>query len=255
MNAAQSHVGKSHTGDILRQRHVFTRNHVISVGGGRAQIFRYYFDSLYGKHIGQLPRALCDISLYGMGKRVHTRCRSKPFRHGGHKFGVHNRHYGNVVRVDANHFAAALLVRNDVIYGDFGGCAGGRRQRNYRHALVFRIGGAFQRDYVCEFGICGDNGNGLGCVYRRAPSHRNDKIRAGFFICGNAVLYVGYRRICLKVRKYLVRYIFQLVRNHFYRAEFNQILIGDDKRLFVAALFDFRIKFLPRSTTEICGFV
>ena len=122
------------------------------------------------EHVRHLPRGLGRVSLDGVGQRVHAgRCRQS-LGHRAHHLGVYDGDNGHVVRVDADEFALALDIGDDVVYRDLGCRTGGRRDGDDGNAGLFRVRNALERAHVGKLGVIYDDADGLGRVHRRAAA-------------------------------------------------------------------------------------
>ena len=64
-------------------------------------------DGLQVEHVRELPGALGDVALDGVGQGVHAGGGGEALGHGGHHVGVDDGHDGDVVGVDADELAAS----------------------------------------------------------------------------------------------------------------------------------------------------
>ena len=185
---AQAHVGETHAGDVLAQ------SHALAAFGGvfhsAPQGFGDDFNGLQVEHVRELPGALGDVALDGVGQSVHAGGGGEALGHGGHHVGVNNGHHGDVVGVHADELAVLLHVGDDVVDGDLRGGAGGGGHSDDGQAGVLGVGGALQGAHVGELGVGDDDADGLGGIHGGAAANGDDVIGLGGLGSLHAVLHV-----------------------------------------------------------------
>ena len=133
VHGAETYVGECHAGDILGHCHAVAGFGVRRFVDSCRKIAVDHVDSLDLEHVAHFPSALGDEAFYGVGQRVHAGgCRQAAGK-GVHQFGIDDSYGGYVVGIHAHHLLLVLFVGDHVVYGDFGGCAGGGRECDHRH--------------------------------------------------------------------------------------------------------------------------
>ena len=105
------------------------------------------------EHIAHLPSAFGDIALNRVGECVHTCCGGKTLGHRRHHIGINDSDNGNIVNVNANHFAVFLGVCYYIVNRNLGGCACGCRHGDYRHAFILCRSNALERADIGKLGV------------------------------------------------------------------------------------------------------
>ncbi len=191
------------------------------------------------EHIGQFPCACRDISLDGMGERVHTSRRCQSLWHGCHHLGIDKCNDGYVFRIHADHLAVLCHVRDDIVDRHLRCCSGSRRHREDRYGLILRGRHTLEAHYVLKLRIVDDDADRLRRVHGRATADRDQIIRAGFLICRHAGLYVLHCRVWLDLRIQLIGHPLSVedIQYSLRHAEFHQIGIGAHKCLLKSPSF------------------
>jgi len=161
------------------------------------------------------------------------------------------------MRVDADEFAAFLLVGNNIVNGGFGRGSGSRRNCNDRHALVFCRRHAFQRNNVGKFGVVDDNAYAFGRILRRTAADGDHVVGAGFSEGFHAGLNHFDARIGFDFVKNLVSHLVgvQNVGHFFNYLKLYQIGVGNNQCFFETSAFDFRHNLVNGAVPVVAGFV
>jgi len=85
MHVAEARIVEGHPGQVLGIGHVVAGNHVGAVGHGRAQVLRNQLDRHQGAGVGDRRGDDRNISFYGVGQSIHTRCGGECRGHAGHQ--------------------------------------------------------------------------------------------------------------------------------------------------------------------------
>ncbi len=178
MDDAEADVGEALARNILRKSHAFAA--FSRVLAGAAEVLGDELDGLEVEHIGHFPGGLGDVAFDGVGESVHAGGGGQAAGHGGHHVGVNDGDFGDVVGVDADELALLFHVGDDVVDGDFGGGAGGGRDGDGEDGVILGGSNAFKASDVREFGVVGDDADGLGGVHGGAAADSDDGVRARF---------------------------------------------------------------------------
>ena len=229
---AQAHIGEAHAGNVLAQGHALPA--LGSVGHSAPQGLGDDLNGLQVEHIGQLPGALGDVALDGVGQGVHAGGGGKALRHGCHHVRVHNGHHGDVVGVHADKLPVLLHVGDDVVDGDLRGGAGGGGHSDDGQAGVLGGGGAFQRANVSVLRVGDDDADSLGGIHGGAAANGDDAVGPSLLAGLHAVLYILNGGVGLDLRIDLISdaSLVQHVGDLLGDAKLQQVGVGADQGLF-----------------------
>ena len=180
---------------------------------------------------------LGDVTLNGMGQRIHTGGGSQTLGHGGHHVGVDHSDLGDIVSVHADELALLLHVGDDVVDGDLGSSTGGGGHCNGEHCVLLGGSNAFQRADVRKLGVIDDDADGLCGIHGGAAADGHDAVSLGSLEGSHAVLHVsdGGVRLDLAVNSVGKVCSIQQVGDLFGNAKLDQVGVGADESLLVAA--------------------
>ena len=188
-----------------------------------------------------------------MCQGIHTCGSGEAFGHGSHHFRIHNRNCRDIIGVDADELSLFLNVRDDIVDCDFRSCTGSRRYGDRRNRMVLRRSNALERTDIREFGIRNDHADCFRCIHGGTAADRNNGIRSAGLESRHAVLHVLDRRIRLDIRIYGISNsgFIEQVGHLLCDAEFDQIRIGCNKDVLIAAPLNFRDDFLYSARSMI----
>ena len=253
----QPDIREAHAGNILRFGHTGAGRFVGTVFDGIAQMAGDQFDGLQFEHVAHGPCAGCDISFDGVRQRIHSRCSREPPGHRIHQFAIDDRTHRDVVRIDADHLAARLLVRNDIVDRHLGRRTRCRGNGKGRHGTMARGRRTFERTHIGKFGIVDDDAHRLGRVDRRTAAQRHHEIGPRSLERLDTLLHVADRGIRLDLAVNLIgdsrfgEHLFDFGRH----TETDQLLVRYQQRLAEAAFAGLPGNRTAASGTVVRGFI
>jgi len=148
--------------------------------------------------------------------------------------------FGNVVGIHADELALLFHVGDNVVDGHLSSGTGGGGHGDGEHSVVLGGGNAFQRAHVGILGVVDDDADALGGIHGGAAADGDDAIRAGGLVGFHASLHVFNGGVGLDVVKDHVGDVFCIQQGGHLagHAELNQIGVGADEGLLVAAGFE-----------------
>ena len=231
---AQTHVGEAHTGNVLAQSHALAA--LRGVLHSAAQALADQLDGFQMEHIGNDAMALGDVTLDGVGQRIHTGGGSQTLGHGGHHIGVDHSDFGDIVGIHADELALLLHIGNDIVDGDLSSSTGSGGHCDGEHRVLLGGGNAFQRAHVRKLGVIDDDADGLCGIHGGTAADGHDAVSLGSLESSHAVLYVGDGGVGLDLAINSVGKVcgIQQVGDLFGNAELDQVGVGADESLLVA---------------------
>ena len=209
------------------------------------------------EHVRELPGALGDVALDGVGQGVHAGGGSQALGHGGHHVRIDDSYHGDVVGVHADELAVLLHVGDDVVNGDLGGGASGGGHGDDGQAGVLGGGHALQGAHVGELRVGDDDADGLGGVHGGAAANGDDAVGLGGLSGLHAVLHVLNGGVGLDLRVDLigdasgVQHGGDLLGD----AELQQVGVGADQGLLQAAALHLSGDLLDRALAVVGSLV
>ena len=172
-----------------------------------------------------------------MGQGIHTGGSSQAGRHGAHHIRIHNGNFGDIVGIHTDKLALLLHICDHIVDGYLccGTGSGGHSNGEYR--VVLGGGHTLQAAHVGKLRVAGDDAYGLGSIHSRTAADGYDAVCARSLERSNTVLYILDGGIGLDVAVYLIGEGsgIQQAGHLFGDAEADQIRVGADKGLFIAA--------------------
>ena len=248
---AQANIGETHAGNVLTQSHAFAPFR--GVLHSAAQALADQLDGFQMEHIGDDAVTLGDVTLNGMGQRIHTGGGSQTLGHGGHHVGVDHSDLGDIIGVHADELALLLHVGDDIVDGDLGSSTGGGGHCNGEHCVLLGGSNTFQRADVRKLGVIDDDADGLCGIHGGAAANGHDAVCTGNLEGLNAVLYVLNRRVRLDLAVNGIREadLVQKIRHLLRNAELQKVRIRANKSFFVAARLKLLRNLFNRTLAEL----
>ena len=247
MHKSEVGIGEAEAGDDTAEHHLLAGIHIRPVGDGLRKIVIEYLQPCKRIVPGKRRRHVGNITLDGVGDRIHARCGRDARRHRLCEFRIRDDVGRDDVIVDDHIFDDLLGIDQGADIGDLARCAGRGRNRNERKAgILNHVHSAVLADPA---GIRHEHIDCFGQV-NTAPSAYGDKALDSFllrdgggifhnFICRirnhpvkDHILYPGSFHLCDDLSGYSRCFYTAVIHDHDF---FQSVSFQDIRKLFGSA--------------------
>ena len=128
MYDSQKCIGECHSRKALGIMHLLSCFHIAVIGGRK--VIQNHLDGLKSQRIGKGAVKCGNVSLDGVGQRIHSRICHLLYRQSGYQIRIHDGHIRRNIKVSQRVFHTSLIVCNNGKCGYLRSCSRGGRNRS-----------------------------------------------------------------------------------------------------------------------------